>query len=95
MSIKYSEDFKKSVVTSYETSGKSASLIAMEYGIARSTVLQWVKLSSKECPHLKSHTTSMHAHAKKISDMQKRIAELELENEFLKKASAFFVTTIE
>jgi len=95
MSIRYSEDFKLAVVREYENGHKSNSLIATEYGIAKSTVMSWVRQYSKECPHLKSYTTNIRSNSKKIQNLQRRITELEKENEFLKKASAFFIVEID
>ncbi len=43
MSVRYNEDFKKQVVRDYISSGKSASEIATEYNIAKSSVSEWVK----------------------------------------------------
>ena len=50
MSIKYSDNFKLSIIREYEKGQKSNALIAREFGVARSTVTKWIKKYGKECP---------------------------------------------
>ena len=51
----------------------------------------WVKKYSGECQISQPHTTNFPVFSpKEIQDLHKRIAELEKENLFLKKAAAFF-----
>ena len=81
---KYSEDFKKTIVTLYE-SGKTYADIKKEYGIASSTLSGWVKKYSQ----VKIDDDTILT-AQQIKALQKRNAELEEENLILKKAIAIF-----
>ncbi len=86
----YNEEFKKQLVKEY-IQGKSYPILAKEYGIAKSTLSGWVKKYSGECQLLQPHTASSPIFSpKEIQELHKRIAELEKENLFLKKAAAFF-----
>jgi len=88
MTKKYDEEFKKQLVYAYMR-GTSYPQLEKEYGVARSTISGWVKKYSEEC----SHTAN--SQPKEIHDLNKRIAELEKENLFLKKAAAFFAKEID
>ena len=81
---KYSEDFKKTIVTLYE-SGKTYADIKKEYGISSSTLSGWVKKYSQVKIDDDTILTSQ-----QIKALQKRNAELEEENLILKKAIAIF-----
>ena len=81
---KYSEDFKKTIVTLYE-SGKTYADIKKEYGISSSTLSGWVKKYSQ----VKIDDDTILT-AQQIKALQKRNAELEEENLILKKAIAIF-----
>ena len=95
MSIKYSDNFKLSIIREYEKGQKSNALIAREFGVARSTVTKWIKKYGKECPKKNQYTTTIRDSSKNIHNLNKRIKELERENEFLKKAMTFFVHKID
>lgn len=81
---KYSEEFKKSIVTLHQN-GKSLSQLAREYGVSISALSKWVKLFSV----VKIDDTTILT-AKQIKELQKRNAMLEEENLILKKAIAIF-----
>lgn len=92
---KYNEELKKQVVHDY-LKGTSYPQLSKEYGIAKSTIAGWVKKYSEECQYTKPHTTSNPSDsAKEIHELNKKIAELEKENLFLKKAAAFFAKEID
>ena len=81
---KYSEDFKKTIVTLYE-SGKTYSDIKKEYGVPSSALSNWVKKYLQVKIDDETILT-----AQQIKALQKRNAELEEENLILKKAIAIF-----
>ena len=82
--IKYSEDFKRTIVNLYQ-SGKSYSDIQKEYGVSSSALANWIKKYSRV--QIDDNTILT---AKQIKALQKRNAELEEENLILKKAIAIF-----
>ena len=82
---KYTPEFKQQIVDLYNTGGKSYIQLESEYGVARSTISVWIK----ELSPIKvsdSETISM----KEYKALQKKMRELEIENEILKKATAIF-----
>jgi transposase len=82
--IRYSEEFKQQIVDLYQ-SGSSVSYLSSEYGVANVTIYNWIKELSPVKVSEKEEITS-----KEYEKMKKRIAELEMENEILKKATAIF-----
>ena len=82
--IRYSEEFKQQIVDLYQ-SGSSVSYLSSEYGVTNVTIYNWIKELSPVKVSEKEEITS-----KEYEKMKKRIAELEMENEILKKATAIF-----
>lgn len=82
--IRYSDEFKQQIVDLYH-SGKSVIDLSSEYGVSTVTIYKWIKdLSFIEVSSEETMT------AKEYQAMKKRIAQLEMENEILKKATAIF-----
>ena len=81
---KYSEDFKKTIVTLYE-SGKTYSDIKKEYGVQSSALSNGMRKYSQV-----KIDDDIILIAQQIKAFQKRNAELEKENLILKKAIAIF-----
>jgi transposase len=67
-------------------SGKSVSELAEEYGLVEQTIYKWKKLYAPSIEVDENQTISM----KEYKDLQKKMRELEMENEILKKATAIF-----
>jgi len=68
------------------SSGKPATEVARELGIHDKTLQRWVRARRDQ---LEGRDPSEQEPAD-VAELRKRIRELERENEFLKKASAFF-----
>ena len=82
--IRYSDEFKQQIVDLYR-SGQSVSCLSGEYGVSNVTIYKWIKeLSPIE------QSGGGESSSKDYKAMQKRIAELEMECEILKKATAIF-----
>ncbi|AGB18530.1 transposase [Thermoanaerobacterium thermosaccharolyticum] len=82
--IRYSEEFKKQVIKLYH-SGQPVLNLSREYGVATVTIYKWIKQFS---PVQVSDNEEINV--KEYQAMKKRIAELEMEYEILKKATAIF-----
>lgn len=74
--------------------GTSYPQLEKEYGVAKSTISGWVKKYSEECKYI-SKLQSDNSYAKEMHNPNKKIAQLEKENLFLKKAAAFFAKEID
>ncbi len=81
---RYTDEFKKQIVDLYN-SGSSAADLSREYGVATVTIYKWIKQLTPVKIQGNEEMT-----AKEYQAMKKRIAELEMENEILKKATAIF-----
>lgn len=82
--IRFTDEFKKQMVDLYQ-SGSSVSYLSSEYGVSSVTIYKWIKEISPVKVLGNEEVTS-----KEYEKMKKRIAELEMENEILKKATAIF-----
>ena len=80
----YDEDFKRTLVELYHN-GKTQSSLIKEYWVSQSALTKWIKqYSTVETDNGEVLT------AKQVKELQKRMAQLEEENQILKKASAIF-----
>ena len=82
---KYTQEFKQQLVDRYNTGNYSFPKLSSEYGVAKSTILNWVRNSS---PIQVSETEIISV--KEYKALQKKMRDLEIENEILKKATALF-----
>lgn len=82
---RYPEEFKKQIVDLYNA-GTPVAKLASEYGLVEQTIYKWIKLYSPITETDEGGTVSM----KEFKELQKKMAQLEMENEILKKATAIF-----
>lgn len=82
---RYTEEFKKQIVDLFN-SGKSVITMASEYGLVEQTIYKWIARYEPVSTDDNGKTVTM----KDYKDLQKKLAEVELENEILKKATAIF-----
>lgn len=87
-SKKYPVEFKKQIVELYEN-GKSVITLAREYGLVEQTIYKWIHRYET----VAKDETGKDISQEDINAMRKRIAELEMENDILKKATAIFAKT--
>ena len=80
----YDENFKRSIVSLYQN-GKTQTQLSKDYGISLSAINKWVKQYSE----IKTEDGDVFT-AKQIKELQKWNAQLEEENQILKKAIAIF-----
>ena len=81
---RYSEEFKRQIIDLY-LSGKSVTELANEYGLVEQTIYKWKKLYAPTIEVDENQTISM----KEYKDLQKKMRELEMENEILKKLQPY------
>lgn len=85
----YSDEFKADAVALAESSGRPLALVAAELGISLTALKRWVKLS-REGQSDDWKKPDQPVDAAKYKALEVRLREVERENEFLKKVSAFF-----
>jgi len=81
----YTMEFKQQIVDLHNKAGKGITELSNEYGIPKGTISTWVKNLS---PIQISETETISI--KEYKALQKKMRELEIENEILKKATAIF-----
>lgn len=82
---RYDEEFKRTLVNLYQSSGKSQATLCKEYGVSATALARWIKqYSTVETDDGEVLT------AKQVKELQKRNAQLEEELLILKKAIAIF-----
>ena len=80
----YDEEFKKTIVNLYE-SGKKMADLSREYGISHTNIGNWIKKYGTI-----TTSTGEVTNNDEILKLKKKLHEVELENEILKKAVAIF-----
>ena len=92
MSKHYESEFKKIVHLLEE--GRILKGLAAEYGISKASISIWVNQFCKEC-QTNEETKADYDYMKENLQLKKQLAELQKENDFLKKAAAFFAKEID
>ena len=82
---RYTNEFKQQIVELYNA-GTPVSQLAREYGLVEQTIYKWIKNLSPIIKTDDGDTVSMIEY----KELQKKMAQLEMENEILKKATAIF-----
>jgi transposase len=89
---KYSQEFRENAARQVLVNGKSASEVGKELGIPDWRVRDWVRsVKRKEDRHEKITGKS---HAQENAELKKRLKQLEMEVDILKKASAYFAKSL-
>ena len=84
-SVRYDEDFKRTLVNLYQNGGKTQAALCKEYGVSLTSLTRWIKQYST----VKTDDGEILT-AKQVKDLQRRNAQLEEELLILKKAIAIF-----
>ena len=88
---RFSEEFKRDAVELVRTTGKPIAEVARDLGVGESSLGYWVTQDRKrrgEHPDAAPVTVDEREELKRL---RKRVAELEMEREILKRATAFWV----
>ena len=89
-----SDETKKKVVRLHIQDGRTLSSLAAEYGVASATVSNWVRAYREECQTNDEEKTQLEL-MEEVKRLRTEKNELEKENNFLKKAAAFFAKEID
>lgn len=91
---KYEPEVKAKVLRLYLEEGRTKKSLTDEYHLGQGTITYWLQQRRKECltnPEVKEETDSF----QEIRRLQKELAEAKKENDFLKKAAAFFAREVD
>ena len=94
MSRNYQPEFKKKIVRLHLEEGRTLKGLAEEYGVSKAIISIWVKKFREEC-QINEEAKADYDYMKENLQLRKQLTELQKENEFLKKAAAFFAKEID
>lgn len=82
---KYDEEFKKRAVQLSYNSDRTVQSVVESLGISQSMLYRWRQKYTEQ-----GEETEKAVHDEEVRRLRKKVAELEEENDILKKASAYF-----
>ena len=94
MNHHYEPEFKEKLVRLHLEDGRSLKSLAAEYGVAHGSISIWVKKFREECQSNQEAKADYDVMKENLR-LKKELAELQKENDFLKKAAAFFAKEID
>lgn len=94
MSQHYEPEFKKKIVRLHLEEGRSIKSLATEYGISHASISNWTAQFRTEW-QINEEAQADYDYMKENLKLKKQLAELQKENDFLKKAAAFFAKEID
>ena len=94
MSKHYEPEFKKKIVRLHLEEGRTLKSLAAEYGVSKASISVWVNQFREECQTNEEAKTD-YDYMQENLQLKKQLAELQKENDFLKKAAAFFAKEID
>ena len=94
MNQNYEPEFKKKIVCLHLEEGRTLKGLAEEYGISKASISNWTKQFREEC-QTNEEAKADYDYMKENLQLKKQLAELQKENDFLKKAAAFFAKEID
>lgn len=91
---KYDTEFKKKIVRLFLEEGRTKKSISKEFSVSVATISNWVKQFREECLN-NEKANDEYNYMKENLKLRKELEEAKKENEFLKKAAAFFAKEID
>ncbi len=90
----FTDATRKKIVTQHIQDGRTLKSLAAEYGVSKASISNWVCAYREEC-QTNDEAKSQLELMEEVRKLRQEKAELEKENDFLKKAAAFFATEID
>ena len=90
----YETEFKNKIVRLHLEEGRTLKSLAIEYGVSKASISNWVNQFRNEC-QINEEAQADYDYMKENLKLKKQLAELQKENDFLKKAAAFFAKEID
>ncbi len=94
MNKHYETEFKKKIVRLHLEEGRTLKSLAAEYGVSHASISNWTSQFRSEC-QTNEEAQADYDFMKENLKLKKQLAELQKENDFLKKAAAFFAKEID
>lgn len=94
MSKQYEEEFKKRIVNLHLGEGRTIKSLSEEYNVSKGIISIWIKAYREECQT--NHELKAEIDYKQETlRLRRELEEMRKENQFLKKAAAFFAKEID
>ena len=90
----YESSLKEKVIKLYLEEGRTKKSLTEEYNLGQGTITYWLQQYRKECKNNPSKQEELDSYSE-TKRLHKEIEELRKENDFLKKAAAFFAKEID
>ena len=90
----YSKGDLQLLVRLHLEEGRTLKGLAAEYGVSKASISIWVNQFREEC-QTNEEAKADYDYMKENLQLKKQLAELQKENDFLKKAAAFFAKEID
>lgn len=91
---RFETEFKKKIVRLHIEEGRTLVSLSKEYGVSKASISIWVNQFREEC-QINSEAKDDYNYMNENLRLRKELAELQKENDFLKKAAAFFAKEID
>ena len=85
----YPDETRQKIVRLHIQDGRTLKSLATEYGVSQASISNWVQHYRKECQTNEKEKSQLEL-MEEVRKLRQEKAELEKENDFLKKAAAFF-----
>ncbi len=90
----YEEVFKRKIVRLHLEEGRTIKSLAEEYKVSKASISIWVRTYREEC-QTNHELQNEHDYMIENRKLRKELEETKKENQFLKKAAAFFAKEID
>ena len=90
----FSDATRKKIVKQHIQDGRTLQSLAAEYGVSKASISNWVHAYREECQTNDAEKSQLEL-MEEVRKLRQEKAELEKENDFLKKAAAFFAKEID
>jgi len=90
----YETEFKQKIVRLHLEEGRTLNSLSDEYGVSKASISIWVKSYREEC-QINQETKVDYDYMLENRRLRKQFEEMQKENQFLKKAAAFFAKEID
>lgn len=88
------DETKKKIAKLHIQDGRTIASLAAEYGVCKATISNWIRKYREECQN-NDEAMNEYELMMEIKKLRQQKSELEKENDFLKKAAAFFAKEID
>ena len=93
MSKHFEPEFKRKIVRLHLEDGRTIRALAAEFDVSKASISNWINQYREEC-QTNEEAQADYDFMKENLELKKQLRELQKENDFLKKAAAFFAKEI-